>query len=305
MQQNAKRNDISGILPVYKERGFTSFDVVAKLRGILKTRKIGHTGTLDPDAEGVLVVCIGSATRLVEILTDRSKEYEAEMIFGMTTDTQDISGTVLNRGSVDFREGDAADAILSFAGEYDQIPPMYSALKHNGKKLYELAREGKIVDRKPRRVRIYDLEILKINLSGNRPAASVRVCCSKGTYIRTLINDIGEKLGCGACMSSLLRTKAAGFSLNECLSLDEIESLAGSGNVYDIIRPVERVFDPLPGLSVVPEADKRLYNGNRLRIDDFEQKETGSDMLKVYDSNGLFKAVYEADGGEYKVRFIF
>ena len=188
---------IHGVVNIYKEKGFTSHDVVAKLRGIVKQKKIGHTGTLDPDAEGVLPVCFGKATRLCDLLTDKDTTYETVLLLGKTTDTQDISGEVLKEGNTQqITEEMLRDAIFSFVGEYAQIPPMYSALKVNGKKLYELAREGKEVERKARPVTIYHIQIKEIQM----PRVRMVVRCSKGTYIRTLCHDIGEMLGCGGCM---------------------------------------------------------------------------------------------------------
>ena len=195
---------MDGVIVIRKEKGFTSHDVVAKLRGILHMKKIGHTGTLDPDAEGVLPVALGKATRLVDMITDKEKTYEAVMRLGVVTDTQDMSGTVLSQTTeLSVTEEELCTVVSSFVGDYMQVPPMYSALKVNGKKLYELAREGKTVERKPRPVHFYEIEILDISF----PLVRFRVTCSKGTYIRTLCHDIGEKLGCGAAMESLLRTK--------------------------------------------------------------------------------------------------
>lgn len=195
---------IHGIINVYKEKGFTSHDVVAKLRGIVGQKKIGHTGTLDPDATGVLPVCLGKATKLCDLLTDKNKTYEAVLLLGKTTDTQDITGEVLEEKSTEaLTEEKVREAIEGFIGDYEQIPPMYSALKVNGKKLYELAREGKVIERKARPVKILDIQILEIDL----PKVRMEVSCSKGTYIRTLCHDIGEKLGCGGCMESLIPYK--------------------------------------------------------------------------------------------------
>lgn len=178
---------IHGIINVYKEKGFTSHDVVAKLRGIVGQKKIGHTGTLDPDATGVLPVCLGKATKLCDLLTDKDKTYEAVMLLGMTTDTQDITGRILEEKSTETLTADKVrEVIESFIGDYDQIPPMYSALKVNGKKLYELAREGKVVERKARPVKILDIRIIEMDL----PRVRMEVSCSKGTYIRTLCHDI-------------------------------------------------------------------------------------------------------------------
>ena len=188
---------MDGVIVIRKEKGFTSHDVVAKLRGILHMKKIGHTGTLDPDAEGVLPVALGKATRLVDMITDKEKTYEAVMRLGVVTDTQDMSGTVLSQTTeLSVTEEELCTVVSSFVGDYMQVPPMYSALKVNGKKLYELAREGKTVERKPRPVHFYEIEILDISF----PLVRFRVTCSKGTYIRTLCHDIGEKLGCGASM---------------------------------------------------------------------------------------------------------
>ena len=204
---------VSGIINVYKEKGYTSFDVVAKLRGILKQKKIGHTGTLDPDAEGVLPVCLGKATKVCDLLTDKSKEYEAVLLLGTVTDTQDTSGTVLEQREVAVSEDTVREAIRSFVGDYMQVPPMYSALKVNGRKLCDLAREGKTVERAARPVKIFSIDILQVNL----PKVRMRVHCSKGTYIRTLCQDIGEKLGCGGCMEKLLRTRVSEFCVEDVL----------------------------------------------------------------------------------------
>ena len=217
---------IHGIINVYKEKGFTSHDVVAKLRGIVGQKKIGHTGTLDPDATGVLPVCLGKATKLCDLLTDKDKTYEAVMLLGMTTDTQDITGRILEEKSTETLTADKVrEVIESFIGDYDQIPPMYSALKVNGKKLYELAREGKVVERKARPVKILDIRIIEMDL----PRVRMEVSCSKGTYIRTLCHDIGEQLGCGGCMESLIRTRVSAFQIEDAKTLEEIGALKQEG----------------------------------------------------------------------------
>ena len=189
----------NGLINVYKEPGFTSMDAVAVLRGILKQKKIGHTGTLDPAAEGVLMVCLGNATKLCTFLEDKDKEYECRMLLGVTTDTEDTTGTVLEKKDVDCNEEEIVEAIKSFLGDIKQIPPMYSALKKDGKKLYELAREGKVIEREARDIKIFRIDIKEINI----PYVTFTVHCSKGTYIRSLCRDIGEKLGCGGCMAQL------------------------------------------------------------------------------------------------------
>ena len=210
-----KRRVISGIINVYKEKGWTSHDVVAKLRRILQQKKIGHTGTLDPEAEGVLPVCLGAGTKLCDLLTDTGKTYRAVLLLGCTTDTQDTTGTVLSSRQVTCSQEEAREAVLSFQGSYDQIPPMYSALKVQGKKLYELARAGVEVERKPRAVTIHEIRIEQMDL----PEIVFTVSCSKGTYIRTLCHDIGEKLGCGGAMKALQRIRAGGFRIEESKTL--------------------------------------------------------------------------------------
>ena len=280
----------SGIINVYKEKGFTSFDVVAKLRGILKTKKIGHTGTLDPDAEGVLPVCIGRATKVCDILTDKDKVYEAVMLLGVETDTQDTTGEILKKLPVEESESVVKEAILSFVGEYAQIPPMYSALKVNGKKLYELAREGKTVERKARNVQIFSIEILEMDL----PRVRMSVHCSKGTYIRTLCHDIGQKLGCGGCMEKLLRTKAGIFELADTLKLAEINALAKEGLVEEKIISVDELFEDHSKVWTKQEYDVVVHNGNRVKMKMFQEKlPENKDRLRVYDSKGEFIGVYE------------
>lgn len=230
---------VNGILNVYKEKGYTSHDVVAKLRGIVGQKKIGHTGTLDPDAEGVLPVCLGRATKVCDMLTEKDKTYEAVLLLGKETDTQDISGTVLRVGETEgLTQEQVKDCVMSFVGEYDQIPPMYSALKVNGKKLYELAREGKTIERKSRKVEIKEIRILEMAL----PRVRMEVSCSKGTYIRTLCHDIGEKLGCFGCMESLLRTKVSRFEIESSLKLSEIQKKREEGKLSEIITPLDAVF---------------------------------------------------------------
>lgn len=289
----------SGIINVYKEKGFTSFDVVAKLRGILKTKKIGHTGTLDPDAEGVLPVCIGRATKVCDILTDKDKVYEAVMLLGVETDTQDTTGEILKKLPVEESESVVKEEILSFVGEYAQIPPMYSALKVNGKKLYELAREGKTVERKARNVQIYSIEILEMDL----PRVRMSVHCSKGTYIRTLCHDIGQKLGCGGCMEKLLRTKAGIFELADTLKLAEIDALAQEGLVEEKIISVDELFEDHSKVWTKQEYDVVVHNGNRMKMKMFQEKlPENTERLRVYDSKGEFIGIYEfcSERGDFK-----
>ena len=279
---------INGIINVYKEEGYTSFDVVAKLRGITKIRKIGHTGTLDPDATGVLPVCIGSATKLVDMLTDKTKEYVADMKLGLTTDTQDISGQVIDEKEVNITIDEFQNAILSFIGASKQIPPMYSALKVDGKKLCDMARAGITVERKPRDININDIKILDID----RTSAKVRVSCSKGTYIRTLCNDIGERLGCGAVMTGLVRTRSGSFTIDKAYRLDQIEELSQKGELESIVTRVDEVFSDYARVTVSAETEKRVLNGNQIRLDSKEE------FLRVYLENGQFAAVYLFDSAK-------
>ena len=288
---------INGILNIYKEKGYTSHDVVARLRGIFGQKKIGHTGTLDPDAEGVLPVCLGRATKVCDLLTDKDKTYEAVLLLGKETDTQDITGTVLKEcDPSEITEETAKKCIESFIGEYDQIPPMYSALKVNGKKLYELAREGKVVERKSRKVQIYDIRIKEMKL----PRIRMEVSCSKGTYIRTLCNDVGEVLGVGGCMESLLRTK-------DSMKLADIEKAKNEGRTEEIILPLDEVFVEYPKIIVTGRQAQLAYNGNPFPKESAKNlilpgKDGGEDDLsdifsrykkyRVYDEQGRFIAIY-------------
>ena len=282
---------INGIINIYKEAGFTSHDVVAKLRGIVKQKKIGHTGTLDPDAVGVLPVCFGNATKLCDMLTDKSKEYRACMLLGETSDTQDASGTILSRSEVTASEEETRKAVMSFVGTYDQIPPMYSALKVNGKKLYELARQGVEIERKPRQVEIHHINIEEINL----PRVTFSVGCSKGTYIRTLCADIGDKLGCGALMETLQRTRVGNFYIEQSLKLSQIEELVKENKLEEHIIAPDAVFEEFESLMVLPEFDKVLLNGNKLyfkQVKAVRKRFEDGEWTRVYASNGTFTGVY-------------
>jgi len=284
---------MNGIINVYKEKGFTSHDVVAKLRGILHMKKIGHTGTLDPDAVGVLPVCLGKGTGLVSMITDWTKTYEAVMILGTTTDTQDTSGNVLTKSVVDVDERTVLEVCSQFEGEYEQIPPMYSALKVNGKKLYELAREGKEVERKARRITIHEIRILEINL----PEVKLEVTCSKGTYIRTLCHDIGQKLGCGGCMKELLRTRVERFGLEDSIRLGEIAQLQKEGILEEKIIAIDEMFPTYAQVVLPPKTAAAVRNGNSFRKRDISQetalKEYENDeRVRVYDESHQFIAIY-------------
>ena len=247
---------ISGILNIKKEPGFTSHDVVAKLRGIVHQKKIGHTGTLDPDATGVLPVCLGKATKLCDIIGDWDKTYEAVLLLGRETDTEDTSGQTLKEREVTVTEEEIRDIILSFQGSYDQIPPMYSAKKVNGKKLYELARQGIVIERKPCPVTLSSIIIKKIDL----PYVTFEVTCSKGTYIRTIISDIGKKLGTGAIMTSLCRTMAAGFTLSDCHDIETLRNMPPE-DTAKLVLPTERVFSCYDEITLDGTQKKLFMNG--------------------------------------------
>ncbi len=281
---------LNGIINVYKEAGFTSHDVVAKMRGICGQKKIGHTGTLDPAATGVLPVCLGSGTRLCDMLTEKDKEYAAVLLLGVTTDTQDITGTVLSQKEVKASEEEVKEAVMSFVGDYDQIPPMYSALKVNGKKLYELARAGKEVEREARRVRIEEIEILHMEL----PRVTMRVVCSKGTYIRTLCADIGNKLCCGGTMESLQRTRVGIFKMEEALTLSQLQEKKEDGTLLSCVKPVDACFEHLTALRVCPQHQKLLDNGNPLFADQMlERIRIGEgEQVRVYSADGRFFGIY-------------
>ena len=280
----------NGIININKEKGFTSHDVVAKLRGILKQKKIGHTGTLDPDATGVLPVCLGNGTRLCDLLTDKVKEYEAVMVLGITTDTEDMSGNILSQNEVKLSEEEVREAVMSFVGEYGQIPPMYSAIKVNGKKLYELAREGKVIERQARTVVINRIQIISIDL----PQVTFKVNCGKGTYIRSLCRDIGNKLGCGACMESLVRTQSGIFTLEKSYLLSDVEKIVKSGEIDKIIYPVDSVFAEYPEIMVKDREAFLVSNGNKFPVAD--RNITGKVRVYRYtDSAKVFAGIYESD----------
>lgn len=288
---------MDGILVIRKEKGYTSHDVVAKLRGILHMKKIGHTGTLDPDAEGVLPVALGRGTRLVELLTEKQKTYETVLHLGVVTDTQDMTGTVLETKPVNVTEEQVREAAASFVGDKLQIPPMYSALKVNGRKLYELAREGKTVERKPRPVTFYEIRILDMQL----PKVRLSVTCSKGTYIRTLCHDIGEKLGCGGAMEELLRTRSGNFTLEESMTLSQVEEAVKDGTIEEKLVSIEDVLSGYPAVYATGEGDRLLHNGNPL-TEALVEKSIREKNVRMYRSSGKFTGIYGWD--ERKEKYV-
>lgn len=290
---------MDGILNILKPPGMTSFDVVAYLRGVLKTKKIGHTGTLDPGAAGVLPICIGTATKAIEYITDTDKLYRAEMTLGVSTDTQDSYGEITSIRTVKLTDDKIKEAIESFVGKYEQIPPMYSAIKVNGKRLYELARQGLEVKRKPRSVEIYSIDVIDIkNIIKETPAGLNKttkvifdVVCSKGTYIRTLCHDIGEKLGCGGHMSFLVRTGAGIFRISSAVTLEDVKTIANDGRLGSILVETDKVFLNFEKVVLDKDIEKKFLNGVFISYN-IKGFIPGS-LLRVYNTKKNFIALGE------------
>ena len=295
----------NGVLVIDKPQGWTSHDVVARVRRLLHERRTGHGGTLDPMATGVLPVFVGRATRAVSYVMDGEKEYLAGLQLGVITDTQDTTGQVLERRAVEISREDVEQARAPFRGAIMQLPPMYSALKRDGKKLYELAREGVEVERQPRPVTIHALELLEVapQEAGFVPGPDIgflRVRCSKGTYVRTLCHDIGQALGCGGAMCALRRTWAGGFSLQSAVSLEALAQAAEEGGADQLLRPVDACFSAYPALNVDAKAQARIYNGT-----DFPWDATPG-LCRVYGPNGDFRMLGESRNGRmYTVKSFF
>ena len=284
---------MDGIFNIYKEKGFTSHDVVAIVRRTIHMKKVGHTGTLDPDAEGVLPVCVGKATKLSDVIMDGRKSYRAMLRLGMTTTTEDASGEVLETKEVDFNEDRIREVVASFIGRLEQVPPMYSAVKVNGKKLYELAREGKEIERKSRTIEVYDIRIRQF-LPPDR--VEIDVDCSKGTYIRTLCSDIGKALGCGGHMAELLRTRTGAFSLENAIKLDELQALAEQEKVETVLLTMEEALEDFPVVKVSEKSQKFLYNGGKIQERFLTEKPavlTEGEIVATYDYENNLVGLYE------------
>ena len=268
---------------------------MAKLRGILKQKKIGHMGTLDPNAVGVLPVCLGKATKLCDILSEKDKTYNATLLLGLDTDTQDTSGEVISKADTDsimeLSEDKVFETIKSYIGDYDQIPPMFSAIKIGGEKLYNLARRGEVIERPARHCRIIDITVTKMEL----PRVDLHVTCSKGTYIRTLCHDIGKDLGVGGCMEKLVRTKVERFSVEDSITLKQIEEFRDNNTLEDYITPVDEMLGNYSKCMVSKGAEKLVYNGNIFT--------SGNTFLKMNHEDGQIVRVYTSEGefiGLYK-----
>lgn len=294
--------EISGVIAVYKPAGWTSFDVVAKLRGILHTRRIGHGGTLDPMAEGVLPVFVGKATKACDILPDVKKGYHAGFRLGITTDTQDITGTVLKEDGMAVTSEKFKAAAEKFIGKIMQVPPMYSAVKVDGKKLYELAREGKVIEREAREITV--ISLVTDDYDEVTREGYLTVLCEKGTYIRTLINDIGDMLGCGGAMTSLVRTYSAGLALEDCLTIEDIQQRVDENGAESVLTRLDKCFEVYPEVRLGARITALYKNGVKLRADQVDAHE--GTVYRVYGADGGFIGLGRmADGGFRSVKNFF
>lgn len=294
---------MTGIILIDKPKDITSFGAVARVRRICGEKKCGHTGTLDPMATGLLTVMLGGATRFSELLPSHDKAYRAEFRLGTVTDTLDITGKVLETRPVSANAAQVAAALAEFVGEIEQLPPMYSAVSVNGKRLYDLARQGVEVEREPRRVTVYSAEILEANESAGEYAVSVE--CSSGTYIRTLISDLGEKLGCGAVLTELRRTAANGFKIDSAVTLEALSQAAESGELDRLIIPVDRALEEYPIITVSAAQARRFGNGGELSLERLKYPRTLG-LFRIYDRDGAFMGLGEiGDGDSLKVKRVF
>lgn len=295
---------MTGIICVNKEKDITSFGVCAKMRGILKEKKVGHTGTLDPMATGVLPIMIGGATRFLDYLPESDKGYRAVFVLGKTTDTLDITGTVTAENEVNASKADVESVLTQFKGRIMQTPPMYSAVSVNGKRLYDLARQGIEVEREKREVEIKSLELADCNENENE--YTIDVLCTKGTYIRTLIDDIGRVLGCGAVMTSLVRTYAMGFTLDDCKTLAQLQLLKDSGERFDsVLLPLEKALGAYDKVVVSPAQSNRFKNGGALDLVRVKKQLNADEIYRVYSSDGDFLGLGKSVETQLKVEKFF
>lgn len=295
---------MNGVIVVNKPEGFTSFDVVAVMRKICGERKIGHCGTLDPNATGVLPVLLGRAAKAQDILPDHDKSYVAEFVLGKVTDTLDIWGQVTKEEKTSVTQEMLLGILPDFTGEIDQIPPMYSAVKSNGQRLYDLARQGIEVERKPRKITVYELELLSFDEESQR--GKLRVFCSKGTYIRTLIDDIAKRFCIGGCMTSLVRDRACGYPISQAHTLDELRDLAAKGEAESVLLSTESLFVTYEEIILSDPQAKRFSNGGALSIDRIRRKPEGINdggLYRIKSQGGVFIGLgkYCADSSEIKV----
>ncbi|WP_416176362.1 tRNA pseudouridine(55) synthase TruB [Clostridium sp.] len=286
---------MNGILNINKPKGMTSFDVVKKVKSICNMKRVGHTGTLDPGASGVLPICIGRATKLVDYIMEGSKTYVATLKLGVVTDTYDKYGKIVFESNLDVNEKEIIDSIMSFKGNISQIPPMYSALKVNGKRLYELARKGIKVERKTRNITIYSIDILKVDL----PYVKFEVKCSKGTYIRSLCHDIGQKLGCGGTMWELLRTHSGGFDISDSISVLDLNEV----NVFQHLIPMDMALEGYPCVHIEDNFKKHVLNGLPIKSNKFLNKIEKDVLYRVYiDKNKFIGIGMNKKGTGFKMK---
>ncbi len=291
--------NISGILPVNKPQGWTSFDVVAKLRGVLRIKRLGHAGTLDPMATGVLPVFVGKATKACDILPDTKKAYTAGFKLGVRTDTLDITGEVLEEKTADITRNQLENVRERFVGEITQLPPMYSAVKVDGKRLYQLAREGRSVERPPRKCTVHSIVVTEFDESAQQ--GTFEISCEKGTYVRTIIDDIGQDLGTGAVMTSLVRTYSGGFDIGNCLTLEQIAQICEQGKLAEAVMPTEKAFELYESIRLDERLTGLYKNGVKL----FERQVTAPDksdgrLYRVFDSNGGFLGLAMFENGQLR-----
>lgn len=293
--------ELNGIIIINKPKDFTSFDVIAKLRGVLHIKRLGHAGTLDPMATGVLPVFVGKATKACDILPVDEKSYTAGFKLGLKTDTQDITGKVFFEKRSNVKSEELFEKIKLFSGEIEQIPPMYSAVSVGGKRLYELAREGKEIERKPRKIRVDNIEVLEFDEKSQ--TGVLKICCSKGTYIRTIIHDLGEALGTGGVLLSLERTSSSGYDISQSHTLDEIQALVDSGKgIEDIMFPTDSVFEEYEKIVLNPKHTRLYKNGVRLRLKQVCAE--GGNTYRVYGSDNEFLGLADAlkDTNEFVIK---
>ncbi|WP_406585032.1 tRNA pseudouridine(55) synthase TruB [Clostridium beijerinckii] len=286
---------MNGVLNIFKNKGMTSFDVVRKIKFLANEKKVGHTGTLDPEATGVLPVCLGKATKTIDYIMNSNKVYEVKFLLGVKTTTYDLEGEILEKNEIDHIKSDeVSEVALSFIGEYDQVPPMYSALKKNGVRLYELARKGIEVEREARKVRIFNISDLKIEL----PYVYMKVACSKGTYIRSLCYDIGEKLKVGAAMAELNRSETSIFKQSDSVNIDDLTK----ENIQDYIMTIEDALSFYPKIVVKSTFTKLLINGVKVFDKRLTNEKREKNVLyRVYDSEGTFIGIGKQDDDGFKI----
>ena len=280
---------MNGVICIIKPQDFTSFDVIAKMRGMTGVRKMGHAGTLDPMATGVLPLLLGTATKACDILPNEEKRYTAGFRFGVETDTQDSTGTVLSTSDIPVARQALESALKAFEGEIDQLPPMYSAVRVNGQRLYDLARQGRNVEREPRRICIKQLTILEYDESTREGEMDIR--CSKGTYVRTILHDVGEVLGAGGIMTSLVRTESSGFTLDDCITMEQAQRLADCHGFEEVLIPPERLFANCPRIRLSKPQERMFLNGVRLDLNRLRYQKQDNLLHAVYSADGVFLGV--------------